>query len=100
MGKQRAGFPYLTGHNVHLDVETLNLVVQVMIPTDSWTVAIHRIVKEWVMMTGARVVDAPTVAHLLAVRQEQRRLQVENEIAALELARWGRGESEHATHEL
>ena len=95
MGKRRSCFPYTIGHGVFLDVETLNLIAQVMIPTDSWTTVIRRIVKEWVAVTGREVFDDPTIERLLTIERERRKKQVADDIAAYERARTGKGAVEN-----
>ena len=91
MGKRRSCFPYTIGHGVFLDVETLNLIAQVMIPTDSWTTVIRRVVKEWVGLTGAEVMAKPTLERMLIIERERRKKQVAEDIARYEQARTGEG---------
>ena len=95
MGKKRDTFPYTVAHGVFLDVETLNLIAQVMIPTDSWTTVIRRIVKEWVAVTGREVFDDPTIERLLTIERERRKKQVAEDIARYEQARTGKGAVEN-----
>ena len=99
MRTQRQVFPYVRGTSIFVRPEALNLLAQVKLSGETWTMCLERIVRGWARENKVTLTDSPTELQGLRTRQALAWSPVaKNDIAKLE--RQERREADEDTYKM